>query len=92
MSRLELYGRPLVLFDASNREHRQLFNVFLATGSWRDCPYRFAVVEDHGYLIGHIQQELLKYYMGKEFHGVAKVPQKKVRQKKQKTVDKGSKE
>ena len=90
MSRLELYGRPLVLFDAHNAEHRQLFNNFLATGSWALCPYRFAVAEDHGYLIGHIQMELLKYYMGREFKGVVKEPQKKVRQKRKQTVDSSS--
>jgi hypothetical protein len=87
MSRLELYGRPLVLFDAASKEHRQFFNNFLATGSWGSCPYRFAVADDHGHLIGHIQAELLKYYMGREFKGVAKEPQVKVRQKRKKTVD-----
>ncbi len=72
MSKLEIYLRPLVLFDASNKEHRQLYFNYLATGGWAGCPYRFAIAEDYGNLIGHIQRELLEYYMGREFKGKIK--------------------
>jgi len=54
MSKLEIYLRPLVLFEN---------------------------------LIGHIQRELLEYYMGREFKGKIKETRVLVRQKKKKKVD-----
>lgn len=87
MTKLELYVRPLVVFDAYKKEHRQLYFNYLATGSWKGCPYRFAVLDDHGHLIGHIQRELLEYYMGREFKGEVKETKVLVRQKRKKTVD-----
>lgn len=80
--------RPLAVFDASKREHREYFWEFLSKGSWRNCPYRFAVADDHGHLIGHIQRELLEYYMGRDF----KRKKKMVVRKRKKTVDKQPKE
>lgn len=88
MSKLELYQRPLVMFDASNKQHRQYYFNFMQTGSWRDCPYRFVIQDDVGNLQGMIQRKLLDYYGGKEFKGVVKAPQLLIRQKRQKTVDK----
>lgn len=88
MTRLELNNRPLILFDASKKEHRQLYFNFLATGSWKGCPYRFAVSNDYGNLVGHMQRELLEYYMGREFKGEVKETAIFVRQKRKKTVDK----
>ena len=87
MSKLELYQRPLAIFDAGNKDHRQYYFNFLATGSWRGCPYRWAIPDDVGNLQGMIQRKLLEHYMGREFKGVVKEPQILVRQKKQKTVD-----
>jgi hypothetical protein len=72
MGKLELYVRPLVIFDPSNKEHRQLYWNYLATGSWMDCPYRFAVQDDHGHLMGHIQRLILEWYMTREFKGEVK--------------------
>lgn len=90
MSKLELYQRPLVMFDAANKQHRQFYFNFMQTGSWRDCPYRFVIQDDVGNLQGMIQRKLLDYYGGKEFR-VVKKPQTLIRQKKQKTVDKAGK-
>ncbi len=87
MSKLELYVRPLAIFDPSNKDHRQYYFNFLKQGSWKGCPYRWAIPEDIGNLQGIIQTKLLEHYMGKEFKGVVKEPQKLVRQKKRKTVD-----
>lgn len=80
MSKLQLYSRPIVLFDPNNKLHRQYFVAFLNTGSWSNCPVRFAVEEDHGNLIGHIQRKLLLWYAEQEKKGrinVAKVPRGK---------------
>ena len=98
MSRLALYGRPWVIFDAKNREHRQWFADFNKTGAWGRCPVRFVVDDDHGDLITQIQRNLIQFYVDKEFGtdadphtrtkpGVVGKQQKKVSQKKQKPVD-----
>ena len=68
MSKLEYYARPLIAFDARNREHREYYNQFLEKNTWGYCPVRFIVPEGHGMdLVRMIQLELLKYYVEKEF-------------------------
>jgi hypothetical protein len=97
MSRLQLYGRPFVVFDATNKDHRRWFAEFNKNLSWKNCPVRFVVNEDHGDLITQIQRSLIQFYVDKEFgtddnprvreRTVAKKQQKKVSQKRQKPVD-----
>jgi len=98
MSRLQLYGRPWVVFDAQNKDHRRWFAEFNKNLSWKNCPVRFVVNEDHGDLITQIQRSLIQFYVDKEFGtdadphtrtkpGVVGKQQKKVNQKKQKPVD-----
>jgi len=97
MSRLALYGRAWVVFDAKNKEHREWFAEFNKSGAWGRCPVRFVVNDDHGDLITQIQRELIQFYVDKEFgtkddprvrvRDVAKSPQKKVNQKRLKLVD-----
>jgi len=67
MSRLALYGRPWVVFNAKDREHRRWFAEFNKTGAWGSCPVRFVVNDDHGDLITQIQRELIQFYVDKEF-------------------------
>jgi hypothetical protein len=67
MSRLQLHGRPYVVFNAGDKNHRQWFADFNANLSWTRCPVRFVVNDDHGDLITMIQRELIKYYVDKEF-------------------------
>jgi len=90
MSRLELFGRPYVVFDPENRFHRSYYNQFVVTKSWGSCPVRFVVADDQGDLITMIQRSLINYYVKKEFQNKNK-PVDLVRQKRSKTVDKGSK-
>jgi hypothetical protein len=88
MSALELFGRPYVVFDPSNRQHRSFYHQFVKTGTWGHCPVRFVVPEDHGDLITMIQRSLVKFYVEREFKNVAKKQQQPlVRQKKKKMVD-----
>ena len=86
MSRLELFGRPYVVFDPENRAHRSYYNDFVLTHSWGNCPVRFVVPEDHGDLVTMIQRSLIAYYVNKEFKS-KKPPAPLVRQKRKKTVD-----
>jgi hypothetical protein len=67
MSVLELSGRPFVVFDPANDEHRQFYYNFVKNGTWGRCPYRFVVPEDHGNLVTMIQRSLVKYYVEQEF-------------------------
>ena len=88
MSRLEFYSRPLVAFDATLKEHRQLYFQFVEKRSWGASPYRFICPEDHGDLLTMIQRSLIEYYIKKEFGQTAPVPEKKIRSKVSKKVDK----
>lgn len=67
MSKLALYGRPFVVFDPKNKDHRRWFADFNKNRSWARCPVRFVVNEDAGDLITMIQRELIQYYVDKEF-------------------------
>ncbi len=67
MSKLALFGRQYVVFDAKNKDHRKWFAHFNETRSWGSCPVRFVIDNDHGDLITMIQRELIKYYVDKEF-------------------------
>jgi hypothetical protein len=86
MSRLELFGRPYVVFDPEDKSHRSYYHEFVETGSWGKCPVRFVVPEDHGDLITMIQRSLIKYYVQKEFRIVAKKPQSLVVRKRKKRL------
>lgn len=75
MSRLQLYGRPFVVFDPQNKDHRRWFAEFNANRSWKDCPVRFVLVDkDHGDLITQIQRSLIQYYVDKEFSKAVENP------------------
>jgi hypothetical protein len=84
MSVLELSGRPYVVFDPSDKQHRAWYHQFVLTATWGHCPVRFVVPEDHGDLITMIQRSLVKFYVEREFKGVVKTPQTLVRQKRKK--------
>ena len=82
MSVLELSGRPFVIFDPANTDHRKFYYGFVKKGTWGGCPYRFVVPEDHGNLVTMIQRSLIAHYVQNEFERP-----KKVAQKGKKTVD-----
>jgi hypothetical protein len=67
MSVLELSGRPFIVFDPTNQEHRRYYHNFVTSGTWGHCPYRFVVPEDHGNLVTMIQRSLVNYYVTQEF-------------------------
>lgn len=67
MSRLAFYGRPWVVFDAKNKEHRRWFAEFQARKSWSHCPVRFIIDDENGDLLTMIQRRLIDYYTDQEF-------------------------
>jgi hypothetical protein len=97
MSRLEYLARPLVAFDACNKDHRRYYWEYLAYRGWGTCPVRFICTEDHGdNLPAMIQRMMVEYYVNKEFEPRAEsklgtIVRKLVAQKKPKTVDKRTK-
>jgi hypothetical protein len=70
MAILNLAGRPVVRFDVTSAEHRELFYKFLKNGTWKDSPYQF-YLEDGGIdLIWQLHQWVAGYYLGNEFEPV----------------------
>jgi hypothetical protein len=67
MSVLELNGRPFIVFDPADEQHREYYHEFVKEGTWGRCPYRFVVPEDHGNLITMIQRSLVTFYVEQEF-------------------------
>ena len=86
MSRLALFGRPFVVFNPNNKQHREHYYQFVTTASWGHCPVRFVVPEDHGDLITMIQRSLVKYYSEREFQLGGRI-RKTIAQKANKKVD-----
>ena len=68
MSKLSLYGRPHVIFDVNNADHRKYFFDFVKSTTWCNCPVRF-VLEDQGQadFVATMQRRVLEYYMAREF-------------------------
>jgi len=82
MSRLEFLSRPLVAFDPALKEHRRIYYNFVVQRSWKSSPYRFICPEDHGTdLVTMMQRMMIEYYIQREFKGVVKEQQPKIRPK-----------
>jgi len=67
MSKLALFGRPYVPFDAANKDHRRWFYEFQQKRAWGHCPVRFIIPDDGGDLITLCQRRLVDFYSTKEF-------------------------
>jgi hypothetical protein len=67
MSKLHLFSRPYVVFDATNKKHRKWFAEFQSKHTWGKCPVRFVVDDENGDLVTMIQRRLIDYYVFKEF-------------------------
>jgi hypothetical protein len=70
MSKLEYLARPLVAFDAHNKDHRRYYAEFIEYGGWGTCPVRFICPEGTGFdLPTMIHRALIGYYIDREFGG-----------------------
>jgi len=67
MSQLNLWSRPWIVFDPANKQHRRWFTEFQRTRTWGHCPVRFVLDEPEGELITQIQNQLITYYINREF-------------------------
>jgi hypothetical protein len=92
MSKLEFFARPLVAFNPENKDHRRYYHQFIETNGWGHCPVRFICPEDVGMdLTMMIKNQLIQYYISKEFANKSTALEAVLRQKRQKTVDKRTK-
>lgn len=66
-SMLNMYGRPTVMFDVKNKQHRQWAWEFMKRRSWGGCPVRFAlpIGEDNVYTMS--MRLMTRHYAQKEF-------------------------
>ena len=67
MSKIQMFGRPYVVFDPKNKDHRKWYADFNRNLSWSKCPVRFVVDDDAGDLITMIQRRLIEHYTAREF-------------------------
>lgn len=67
MSILDLKSRPVISFNAADRNHRQHYMEFLRRRSWRECPVQFYLERGYGDLSAMIENKLTAYYLQKEF-------------------------
>ena len=67
MSKLTMFGRPFVSFDATSAEHRRWFKDFQDKGTWGKCPVRFIIDDEYGDLITMIKSHLINFYVEQEF-------------------------
>lgn len=68
MSKLEFLARPLVAFDANNKDHRRYYAEFIECDGWGNCPVRFICPDDTGHdLPTMIRNRLVEYYIEREF-------------------------
>ena len=65
MSSLSMHGRPMVVFDPSNDDHRRWLGEFTLTQSWKNCPVRFTI-PGSGNAIARMQNMMLQYYINRE--------------------------
>jgi len=64
---LGVYGRPLVLFDVDNKDHRKWAWQFFKEQSWKNCPVRFALPDGEDNVCSLVYRLLLAYYIQREF-------------------------
>jgi hypothetical protein len=67
MTILNKHIRPVETFEASNKKHREYYSQYMATNSWGNCPFQLRSANSSLSLASYAREELIKYYMNKEF-------------------------
>ena len=81
MNKLLMNGRPYVVFDAHNKEHRRAYFIFIRQSTWSRSPYQFILEPGFEDIPTQCRHRLCEYYVSKEFAPVVPIA----------TVDKTSK-
>lgn len=67
MSILQSVNRPVVVFDVTKKEHREMFSKFVKNSSWKGVPYRFIASEVTEIDVGTMMRQMVQYYTDQEF-------------------------
>lgn len=62
-----IIGRPQVVFDPANKNHRKQYAMFFRNRTWGHSPYRFVIDDDSLDLVTCVERKLLEYYTNKDF-------------------------
>jgi hypothetical protein len=60
-------AREAVKFDVTNRKHREDYNTFRETGSWKHSPYSFDLEFPYETIPHMCTSKLLEYYLSRDF-------------------------
>jgi hypothetical protein len=66
-SMLSMYSRPTVVFDVTNKQHRQWAHRFMTARSWSGCPVQFALPHSEDNVYTMLMRQLTRHYIQKEF-------------------------
>lgn len=66
---LKVQNRPVVIFDATNEQHRSWAFESIKNRTWGRCPVKFEVYDDSENVSEYISRKLVEYYLSKEFAG-----------------------
>ena len=68
---LDRISRPVVVFDPSNKEHREHYATYVKTKTWGKSPVRFVIDDPTGAsntnIAYSIQRLISEYYVLQEF-------------------------
>lgn len=67
MSKVEQYARPWVVFNPTNKSHREIFHNALKYRTWGKSPVRFWLEDETTSLMDQCTKKMARYYMEKEF-------------------------
>ena len=67
MGKIDQYGRQHEVFDATSKTHRKIFHDVIKYKTWGRAPIRFWIENENNNLISQITDEMVRYYMMKEF-------------------------
>jgi len=67
MSVLNKFVRPIEMFDVTNKKHREYYAEYMNDNTWGNCPVQLKVPTQVVSLSTYAREQLIQYYVGKEF-------------------------
>lgn len=62
-----MHIRGYELFDETNKEHREDYNIFIRTGGFGKCKNRYRLLEGYDSIVEMMKDKVCRYYLTKEF-------------------------
>ena len=82
---LDVYRKPVVTFDPANEDHRRYIAEFQRQNTWSTSPVLFHAPGDMS-TKAFTAEELLRYYLAKEFAVQAQAPKNLLKSRKKQSV------